>query len=117
MPKSRFYLYTRLMPAAMHLGGEIDDQELGMQLESSTWTFTLDASAGAALRLGTAGQEPKRTASFWLMMDWGYIFAGQASMTFRPVVEDDPTRTFGTTNLPGLRPGGFVMRTSFAVSF
>lgn len=117
MPKSRFYLYARVMPAAVHLYGQIKDWELGVNLESSSWTFALDASAGAALRLGTAGKEPKRTASFWLMMDWGYAFAGQASMTFTHAEIEDETRTFGSINLPGLRPGGFVTRASFAVTF
>jgi hypothetical protein len=117
MPKSRFYLYAKLVPSLVHLGGEINDGELGVKLESSSWTFALDASAGAALRLGTAGTEPKRTASFWLMMDWGYTFAGQASMTFRPAEIEDESRTFGAVNLPSLRPGGFVTRASFAVSF
>ncbi len=117
MPKSRFYLYAKLVPSLMHLGGEIDDYELGVKLESSSWAFALDASAGAAIRLGTAGKEPKRTASFWLMMDWGYTFASQAPMTFRPPNVDDESRTFGAVNLPGLRPGGFVTRASFAVTF
>lgn len=117
MPKSRFYLYGKLVPSLVHLGGEIDDYELGVTLESSSWAVMLDASAGAALRLGTAGKEPKRTASFWLMMDWGYSFASQASMTFRPADVDDESRTFGAINLPGLRPGGLVTRSSFAVTF
>jgi hypothetical protein len=117
MPNSRFYLYARVMPAAMYLFGEIKDWEMGVNLESSSWTFAVDTSAGAALRLGTATSERKRTASFWLMIDWGYSFAGEASMTFRPAEIEDETRTFGDINLPGLRPGGFVTRTSFAVTF
>lgn len=117
MPKSRFYLYAKVVPSLMHLGGEIDDWELGVKLESSSWAFLVDASAGAAIRLGTAGTEPKRTVSFWLMMDWGYTFASQASMTFRPADIDDASRTFGAINLPGLRPGGFITRSSFGVTF
>lgn len=117
MPKSRFYLYAKVVPSLMHFDAEIEDWELGAQLESSSWAFLLDASAGAAIRLGTAGKEPKRTASFWLMMDWGYTFASQASMAFRPADVDDTSRTFGTVNLPALQPGGFVTRSSFAVTF
>lgn len=117
MPKSRFYLYARVMPAAVHLAGKIEDWELGVDLESSSWTFAVDTSAGAALRLGTAGKEPKRTTSFWLMMDWGYVFAGQADMTFLPAKNEEEPRNFGAINLPGLRPGGFVTRASFAVTF
>lgn len=117
MPKSRFYLYGKVVPSLVYLGAEIDDWDLSVSLESSSWTPMVDLSAGAALRLGTAGKEPKRTVSFWLMMDWGYALAGQASMTFTPANIDDPTRTFGAVNLPGLRPGGFVTRTAFAITF
>lgn len=117
MPGSRFYLFGKLVPGLVHLGGEIDDYELGVTLESNAWAFVMDASAGAALRIGTAGTEPKRTVSFWLMMDWGYTFAAQAPMTFRPADIEDDTRTFGTVSLPGLRPGGFVTRTAFAITF
>jgi hypothetical protein len=117
MPRSRFYLYAKLVPSAVHIGGKIDDYEAGVTLESSSWTIGLDTSLGAALRLGTAGTEPKRTVSFWLMMDMGAAFAGQAAMSYRPTDIDDPSRTFGAVNLPGVRPGGFVSRSSFAVTF
>lgn len=117
MPKSRFYLYGKVVPSLAHLGAEIDDWDLGVSLESSSWAPMLDLSAGAALRLGTAGKEPKRTVSFWLMMDWGFTLAGQAAMSFTPDNIDDPTRTFSAVNLPGLRPGGFVTRGAFAITF
>jgi len=117
MPKSRFYLYGKVVPSLMHLGAEIDDWDLGVTLESASWTPMVDISGGAALRLGTAGKEPKRTVSFWLMMDWGYALAAQTTMSFLPANIDDPTRTFGAVNLPGLRAGGFVTRTAFAITF
>lgn len=117
MPKSRFYLFGKIVPALAHLGAEINDWDLGVTLESSSWTPMVDLSAGAALRLGTAGKEPKRTVSFWLMMDWGAALAGQATMSFSPANIDDPTRTFGAVNLPSVRPGGFVTRTAFAITF
>lgn len=117
MPKSRFYLYAKIVPSVVNLSGKIEDWDLGVDLESSSWAMVLDTSAGAALRLGTAGKAPGRTASFWLMMDWGYAFASQASMTFRPPEIEDEPRKFGSINLPGLRPGGFVTRASFGVTF
>lgn len=117
MPKSRFYLFGKVVPALAHLGAEIDDWDLGVSLESSSWAPMVDLSAGAALRLGTAGKEPKRTVSFWLMMDWGFTLAGQAAMSFTPANIDDPTRSFSAVNLPGLRPGGFVTRGAFAITF
>lgn len=117
MPKSRFYLYAKVVPALVRFDGEINDGDLGVTLESVSTAFLLDTSAGAALRLGTAGKEPKRTVSFWLMMDWGYTFATQAAMTFAPANMDDETRSFGSINLPGLRLGGFVTRGAFAVTF
>ena len=117
VPSSRFYLYARLVPSLVHIGGEIDDWALGAKLQSSAWTFAMDTSAGAALRLGTAGKAPKRTVSFWLMMDWGYAFARQAPMTFSPEPDDDDPRKFGSVNLPGLRLGGFVTRGSVGLTF
>lgn len=117
MPKSRFYLYAKVVPAAVNLYATIDDYALGATLESSAWTYMIDTSGGAALRLGTAGKEPGRTASFWLMMDWGYTFAGQTSMTFRPKEIEDDTRKFGAINLPSFQPSGFITRASFGVTF
>jgi hypothetical protein len=117
MPRSRFYLYAKVVPALARIYGEIDDSDLGVSLESASTAFLCDTSAGAALRLGTAGKEPKRTVSFWLMMDWGYTFATQTAMSFSPANIDDETRKFGAINLPGLRLGGFVTRGAFAITF
>ncbi len=117
MPKSRFYLYAKVVPSAANIDAEIDDYALGGTLETNVWTFLLDTSAGAALRLGTAGKEPGRTVSFWLMMDWGYTFAKAAEMKFQPVDESDPTRRFGIINLPNFQVNGFVTRATFGLTF
>ena len=117
MPRSRFYLYAKVVPAAANIDAEISDYALNGTLETNVWTFLLDTSAGAAVRLGTAGKEPGRTVSFWLLMDWGYTFAKAAEMKFQPVDESDPARRFGTINLPNFQMNGFVTRATFGLTF
>jgi hypothetical protein len=74
-PISRLYLFVKLVPAAIHARADIEDPALGATLKSRSWTWSLDATGGAAFRLGSSGKDNDPSASFWLMCDMGYSFA------------------------------------------
>jgi hypothetical protein len=117
-PVSRLYLFAKVAPSALHLRGEIEDFGLGATLTSRTWTWGLDTTGGAALRLGNAGKEGDPAATFWLMLDMGYSFTGEAEMIYRPAeLDENENRRFGDIALPSIGPGGFVTRFGGAVTF
>lgn len=118
-PISRLALFVRGMPSAIHTYASIDDAVLGKKLESSSWTWGLDVSGGAAARIGAVGSSEYPVASFWLALDMGYRFAGSTKMRLRPgdLGEEDQTRRFGEVPLPNLDLSGFIARLSGSVSF
>jgi hypothetical protein len=117
-PISRLYFYARVAPSALHLRGTIDDIPLGAKLAARTWTWGLDTSGGAAIRLGNGGNDADPIVTFWLTVDLGYTFAGEAEMVYHPVeVNDEEGRRFGDVTLPPIRPNGFVTRFAGVVTF
>ena len=103
------------MPGFADVVGEVEDG--GLLLVSRDITWTLDTSAGASLRLGSAGEPDNPAASFWINAELGYSFAGRAEMAYSAELEDDDPRQFGAITLPAVKPAGFMNRLSFGVSF
>lgn len=116
-PISRLYFFAKLAPAAVHARAEIEDFALSAELTSRSWTWAVDTTGGAALRLGNAGKDHDPSATFWLMLEMGYSFAGEAEMVLTPVEDQDEPRRFGSVALPGLTPSGFLTRFAGAVTF
>lgn len=114
---SRLYTFVKGAPAALHLRASIDDAALDRPLVARTWTWGVDATGGAGLLLGAAGDEDWPAARFWLVGEIGYAFAGEAEMRFSPEADQDDPRQFGEIELPGLRTAGVVNRLAFAVTF
>lgn len=119
VPVSRMMLFVRAMPAAVHLGGTIQDPYLNTTLESGSWIFSADVTGGAAARIGSIGHAELPAVSFWVALDMGYRFAPSASMRFRPgnLTADDEGRRFGEVTLPNLDLSGFIGKLSVSVSF
>ena len=111
-----FHVFARVAPGAMHLRASIEDMGLDVPLVSRSWTWTLDTTGGAALRLGAAGK-PESPVRFWMVAEGGYGFAGKSEMTFTPDVDADDPRHFGETTMAPLRLAGAMTRVSFAVTF
>ena len=108
----------KVAPAALHLRGSIDDPAIGRPLVSRSWTFGLDTTGGAALRIGTASKSNGNPAvSFWLTGELGYSFAMKTDMVYAPGEDEEDPRTFGEITLPSLRLGGPVGKLAFALSF
>jgi hypothetical protein len=116
-PISRLYFFAKVAPAALHARSEIEDFALSATLKARSWTWALDTTGGAALRLGDAGKDYDPSATFWLMLEMGYSFAGNAKMVHTPAEIDDEPRRFGSVALPDLNPSGFLTRFAGAVTF
>lgn len=116
-PISRLYFFAKVAPAAIHASAEIEDYFLSATLKSRSWTWALDTTGGAALRLGNAGKDHDPSATFWLMLEMGYSFAGEAEMVLTPGEIEDEPRRFGSVALPDLSPSGFLTRFAGAITF
>jgi hypothetical protein len=116
-PISRLYFFAKLAPAAFHVRADIKEVYLGATLKSRSWTWGLDTTGGAALRLGSSGKEDDPSATFWLMLEMGYSFAGKADMVLTPDDVEEESRRFGEVTLPGLQPSGFLTRFAGAMTF
>ena len=112
----RLRMFVRGMPAAIHLSAQLADAGAPDELEAHAWTWGMDVTGGLRFRLGTVGTERDPRARFWLLVEAGYTFAGEAEMSFAPAEVDDSARV-GSVTLPSLQPDGFVNRLGVGVSF
>lgn len=118
-PISRLYMYVRIMPSAMNLNGTIREGELPTTLMGDAWTWGLDTTGGAAIRVGNVGRDEKPKTTFWFLFDLGYSFAGEAKLVLKPTANDDSLdgRHFGGIPLTPFRPSGVLWRFAFSVAF
>jgi hypothetical protein len=115
---SRLDGFVRVSGEAIHLRGSIDEPSANAPLVARTWTWGIDALGGASILLATAGGDPAWPAArFWIDLEAGYAFAGEARMAYHPDVDDDDPRLYGSVDLPALRLSGFTTRASLAMSF
>jgi hypothetical protein len=113
-PATRFYLFGRLAPGLLHGRATIDDGSgLGTgQLATTFETFSLDASAGAALCLGALGMA---RVGAWLLADGGYAFVPSQTLVLAPSLGN--ANQTGTLDLGTLAPRGGFFRISIALGF
>jgi hypothetical protein len=116
-PISRLYFFAKLVPSAIHARAEVEEMSLGAELKARSWTWALDTTGGAAYRIGNSGKESDPSATFWVMLEMGYSFAGEARMVLTPGEIEDEPRRFGSVALPGLDPSGFLTRFGGMVTF
>lgn len=119
MPVSRITLFARAMPAAVYTAASVEDYELGKTLQGAAWSWALDTTAGGALRIGSAGERGRESASFWLSLDMGYSFSGDASLRLSPgdLGDDDLERPYQSVPMPTLNLSGFSGKLALVVSF
>lgn len=118
-PISRLYMFVKLMPTAMNLSGSIDAQGLYPRLTGDDWTWGFDATAGTAIRIGNIGRDESPKSTFWISLDLGYGFAGEAKVVLRPTGDDDALegRRFGGIPLTPFRPSGVLWRVAMSLAF
>lgn len=113
----RLSLFLKVSPGAYHLRGTIEDPGFDRPLVSRSWTYSLDATGGAALMFARVGTRAVPRARFWFTGEAGYAFAGTSAMSFAPEESSDDPRHYGSIKLPDFRPAGPVGRLAFLVSF
>ena len=114
---SRFMIFAKLSPAAVHLRGSIERSWPRSALVSRSWSWALDTTAGAAVLFARSGPREAPTSRFWFTGELGYGFAGQSHMVYAPEANEDDPRKYGSIMLPALRPSGALMRLAMLVSF
>lgn len=111
------HLYVRGAPAAVYLHGSIRDAAIDRSVVSNGWTWGIDATGGIAVLMGAVGKREHPALGFWLLAEYGYMFAGKKQLDYAPAEDDDDPRRFGSIELPAVRPGGVINRLSLALSF
>lgn len=110
------YALVRLTPGTIHQSAELKDPLAAAPYVAQSWTFALDASAGAAFLLGphAASASPVR---WWLGAEGGYGYADSASLLMHPdLASDDPRRT-GNLDLGRLALSGGFFRIYGSITF
>jgi hypothetical protein len=112
-----FHVFGRVAPAAVYLHGSLQDAAVDRSVVANGWTWGLDTTAGIALLLGTVGDRQSPLVGFWVLVEYGYMFAGEKDLSYAPADDEDDPRQFGSIDLPPIRPGGVINRVSVALSF
>ena len=113
----RVYAFAKAAPSVMYLRGGITDAAIDRPLTADAWTWGVDATGGAAVLIGRAGDPDWPALRVWIVGEIGYAFAGKSEMVFSPEEQDDDPRMFGSVRLPGFRPAGVVNRLALALTF
>jgi hypothetical protein len=109
------YGLLRVTPGAIHQSAEVKDSLALAPFVARSWTFAVDASAGAAFLLG-----PHRSTSplrWWLAGEGGYGYAGTASLVMHPDVGSDEPRRTGNLDLGRLALSGGFFRIYGSMTF
>lgn len=113
----RIGLLARVAPGAHYVRAKVTPTSLGHALVSSAWSWSLDATAGASVLLGSIGDDDWPSARFWLTGEVGYGFTGAAPIELRADVDEDERARYGTTILPSLNSSGTLMRFGVGMTF
>ena len=110
------YGLVRVTPGAIHQSAEVKDPLAAAPFVARSWTFAVDASAGAAFLIG-----PHRSTSsplrWWLAAEGGYGYAGAASLMMQPDLASDDPRRVGGLNLGQLALSGAFFRIYGSMTF
>jgi hypothetical protein len=114
-PWSRVYGFVRVAPGFLHGSASLTDASspAGGSLGTSFDAFSVDASAGAAFRIGSIGAT-RLTA--WLTGEGGYGWAPSEHLVLTPGLGSDQSKA-GGLDLGSLAPGGGFFRVAFALAF
>jgi hypothetical protein len=90
----RLYLFARVMPQAVHVSTELQEDSSDVTLGQDQWTFGLDAALGAVLRI--AELRPRgleRGLGLFLRLEGGYGWTPAMQVELRPSGGNAPVRT------------------------
>jgi hypothetical protein len=114
-PSARLYGFVRVAPGLLHGSASLTDASspAGSSLSTTFNAFSVDASAGAALRLGSLGDS---RLCAWLVGDGGYGWVQSERLRLAPSLGADQSKA-GTLDLGSLTPSGAFFRVSLALAY
>ncbi len=112
-PRTFVYGFVRLSPGANVVNARVNDPSAPGTLTTTQWSFSGDASVGAAITPMFAPGGPR----VWLTPEVGYSYATSTQMRLGPKNEKDITGTASKTDLGELALSGVFFRVGLALSF
>jgi hypothetical protein len=114
-PWSRLYGFLRLAPGWVHGSASLTDASSpdGASLTTTFNALSVDASAGAAFRIGLIGDSK---LSAWLVGDGGYGWVQAKALLLAPSLGSDQSKA-GTLDLGTLAASGGFFRVSLALAY
>ncbi len=112
-PKTFAYGFVRLSPGANVVNARVNDPSAPGTLTTTQWSFSGDASVGAAITPMFVPGGPR----VWLIPEVGYTYATSTQMRLAPKNEKDITGAASKTDLGELALSGVFFRVGLALSF
>jgi hypothetical protein len=114
-PWSRLYGFVRVAPGLLHGSASMTDASspAGDSLGTTFNAFSVDASAGAAFRIGAIGSTG---LAAWLTGEGGYGWAPSERLLLTPDLGSNQSKA-GALDLGSLTPGGGFFRIAFALAY
>ncbi len=112
-PRTYGYGFVRLSPGANVVNARVNDPSAPGTLTTTQWSFSGDASVGAAITPMFVPGGPR----VWLVPEVGYTYATSTQMRLSPKNEKDITGTASKTDLGELALSGVFFRVGLALSF
>src|SRR5262249_23320081 len=106
------YLLLRLVPAAQSSSASLRDPSAPAPLRAELSSYSVDASAGAAVRLTPEASR----VGFWILGDGGYGWAPRPDLGLRPALADSDHNKAGATSLGSIDTRGLFMRLWMAIT-
>ncbi|MDW8249466.1 MAG: hypothetical protein RMJ98_09215 [Myxococcales bacterium] len=114
----RISLLARAAPGAHRFRTSLASGGLPYSLASTSWTWSAEATAGAAVMIGAVGNDDWPSARMWVSADLGYAMTGKVDNKLRADLEaKEEQKRVGTTTLPSLPPSGVLFWICFSVTF
>jgi len=113
IPAPGVYVMARLAPGVLRAAASLADASAPAPLEIRYVTASLDAGAGAGVRLTPAASP----VGFWLVADGGYGWTSAHDLTLRPSLPSTDVDKAGVTPLGSLAVRGPFLRFSLALSY
>lgn len=112
-PRTYAFGFVRLSPGANVVNARVNDPSAPGTLTTTQWSFSGDASVGAAITPMVAPGGPR----VWLVPEVGYSYATSTQMKLAPKNEKDITGAASKTDLGELALSGVFFRVGLALSF
>jgi hypothetical protein len=111
------YVFGRLAPGAMHTAASVSDGSSTDTLTDGRWSFSADASLGAAFLLGPTSSPRSHLPRFWLTAEGGYGWTPARAVEASVDPGQDDFRQYGGIALRPLAMRGGFFRLGVSTTF